>query len=211
MLSKLNSPLPAASPRGGGWRDQLAAKRRKRGDVDPHVKPCYSANSFLREWAEGNLSAPSVKRHCREMVKDGCDWPAIVRLSQIGGSGIDDRHAHEKLTELLCRQCDLDAFLSPAPGKAAVSEVLKPTSMFNIIKELGGEDAFKLRLGANPVEVEAFWSSSFASTYGEELQQLHPDFNGKTPHELRFSIPLIMHENAGPYGAALSCNLVSWS
>ena len=145
------------------------------------------------------------------MVKDGCDWPAIVRLSQLGGNGSDDRHAHENLIELLCRDCGLDAFLSSVPGKAAVSEVLKPTSMFNMIRDVGGEDAFKLRLGADPVEVEAFWSSLFASTDGKELQQLHPHLSGRTPHELRFSIPLIMHEDAGPYGAALSCHVASWS
>ena len=102
-----------------------------------------------------------------------------MRLSQNGGNGSDDRHAHESLIELLCRDCDLDVFLSTVPGEAAVSEALKPTSMFSMIREAGGEDAFKLRLGADPVEVEAFWSSLFASTDGRGLQQLYPNLRAK--------------------------------
>ena len=134
MLSKLNRPFPAPGARASGWRQELecSRKRRRRGDIDvsdEEPKPCYGVNSFLREWSEGKISAPTVRRHCVELMKDGATWPAVRRIASLGGCS--EKHVHDALLTLLERDCGLADHISKVPLPLVVTDMVLPCTFSN--------------------------------------------------------------------------------
>ena len=65
--------------------------------------------------------------------------------------------------------------------------------------------------GADPEDVEQFWSSLLSSTPGQEMQREHSFLRGRTPHSLRHTLPLVIHEDAAPYCKGHSVSVISCS
>ena len=64
--------------------------------------------------------------------------------------------------------------------------------------------------GADPDKVAAFWRALFATEQGNKLRQVHPVLRQKTWEQLRYTIPALLHEDAGPFAKPKSANRISW-
>ena len=71
-------------------------------------------------------------------------------------------------------------------------------------------EQFRIRLGADPDLVFNFWVG-LISAKGRDFFELHPCLKGKTPADLAYSVPLFLHEDAGPYAKRKSANIVSYN
>ena len=69
---------------------------------------------------------------------------------------------------------------------------------------------FSRVLGADKSRLEAFWRNLFASPEGQAYKSLHPILRNKTVEELSSTIPVTLHEDAGPYAKGKSANSLSW-
>ena len=76
---------------------------------------------------------------------------------------------------------------------------------------LDAPDRFVRHTGAEPDAVEQFWSSLLSSIVGQEMQQEHSFLRGRTPHSLRHTLPLVIHEDAAPFSKRCSVSVVSCS
>ena len=59
---------------------------------------------------------------------------------------------------------------------------------------------FGVIFGADPAGINDFWESFFGSEDGREFKSLHPNLRDKDPAALKNSIPIVIHEDAAPYG-----------
>ena len=72
-------------------------------------------------------------------------------------------------------------------------------------------DSFRKVAGADEVVVRQFWESLKASDVGARLWDVHPNLGSKTPQDLERTLPLALHEDAGPYVKRRSANVLSFS
>ena len=74
------------------------------------------------------------------------------------------------------------------------------------------EAKFKAHIvGGHVDKIQEFWEGLFSSPQGAELRRLHPNLRDKSPADLRYAIPLRLHEDAGPFSKGGSVNVISWS
>ena len=66
-------------------------------------------------------------------------------------------------------------------------------------------------MGAQATQVHKFWVGLYESHDGHKLFMEHAQLIGKTPDDLVHVLPLVIHEDAGPYAKSRSCVEVSWS
>ena len=213
MLAHLNRPFfEVAVPKGGFLQRQQQARVRSRSPAPTHrVTPCFGAESLIKDWATGNCSAPRLQKHCLAFTKSSRPVsPAIKRLSETSGSATNDNKRHANLLSLIAT-CGYDELLKDVPDHSLVSEQVLPSSIFRLLHGRSRDLAFKQRLGAYPDEVEDFWCRLFASSEGEDLRSSHPFLVGKTPRQLRHCLPLVIHEDAGPYSKQWGTNIHCWS
>ena len=205
MFSKLMAPEPMARPRGG-WRMQQEAERYR---TPPRTTRCRSALSHLRCWGEGKFSAVDLHGFMADMLSDGLDHPAIRRLAAINAGG--ERHCLENLLKLLGKTTDICKLLSEVRGGGLMSWCIKPTVFFAHLLRSAPDKFLMHMVGGNVNRIEQFWQGLFDSPHGVELRDLHPHLRGKTPADLKYTIPLRLHEDAGPFSKGGSVNIISWS
>jgi len=58
--------------------------------------------------------------------------------------------------------------------------------------------------------IKRSWEGLFASPDGRDFKQLHPSLKDKTPDQLATSIPIVIHEDAAPYGKKRSVSVLQW-
>ena len=105
------------------------------------------------------------------------------------------------LKDLLGRHTELPKLivkLAPSPGQS-VTHVIPPSNVFRCIHERNREKFGRI-FGADKQKLTAFWRNLFASTPGANFKQLHPNIKDKTPEQLNTAIPIIIHEDAAPFG-----------
>jgi hypothetical protein len=110
---------------------------------------------------------------------------------------------HSQLLSLF-RHDPLDQLVHDVAA-GSVTHVLYPHEVFALIFRKF-PDAFRVHLGGMPATLLKFWSSFLATPYG----RLHPRLNGKTPEELSYTIPLVLHGDAVPYAHRSSAVFVQW-
>ena len=54
-------------------------------------------------------------------------------------------------------------------------------------------------MGADPAKLLDFWTGLHNSEEGRRLSHEHKQLRGKDPRDLTHTLPLVLHEDAGPY------------
>ena len=215
----MNRPLdqPSSTSRGGGWRQQAARhldreRSRVRQPTFGGNRRCKSAEEHLRDWAEGISSAPRVARHCVRMREDDFSAPMVLRLAKVAGLQegiINDRTCHSGIMALV-KECGVHDLVHNIINHDSVIACIKPTALLKLIFERS-PSAFRKGLGADSDLCYKFWCGIYASAKGREFFELHPGLRGKTPADLKYTVPMGLHEDAGPYAKRRSANCVSYS
>ena len=69
---------------------------------------------------------------------------------------------------------------------------------------------FVKRFGACSIQLQQFWHDFFDSRDGASYRRIHPHLRDKSPYELRFHLPFMLHEDAAPAGKTVSSNGILW-
>ena len=64
--------------------------------------------------------------------------------------------------------------------------------------------------GACNIQLQQFWHDLFDSRDGAAYKRIHPYLRDKSPYELRFHLPFMLHEDAAPAGKTVSSNGILW-
>ena len=132
----------------------------------------------------------------------------LLRLHACGTS-VRDPHIHSRLMKLFGDTCGLKQFVHRiADPSCSVDSVILPSSLIKLLNSK--PQMFRRVLGADTARVEQFWTNLQSSAEGRRVCQLHPFVKGKSPADLRFTLPFTLHEDAGPYSKGHSTNLLSW-
>ena len=163
----------------------------------------------MTDWCFGKSSAPDVKRHLLAVVADHGDsaLPVVKELSKIGGHSATTQNCNRQLGNFLGK---LNASkLIEAVPRSLVSHLVPPHLLFQALIHHG--DVAQKSLGAKPDEVLQFWEGLYASDEGKLFASEHKQLIGKTPQDLCHTLPLTIHEDAGPYAKNRSVVEVSWA
>ena len=66
-------------------------------------------------------------------------------------------------------------------------------------------------LGADTGEVSQFWRGLRSSPDGQEFWESHGILRNLSPADLAYTLPLVLHEDAGPYGKSTSVAILNYS
>ena len=103
------------------------------------------------------------------------------------------------------------SIFSQVEGDGLVSHCIKPSTVFQQLLQ-NNEAKFKAHIvGGHVDKIQEFWEGLFSSPQGAELRRLHPNLRDKSPADLRYAIPLRLHEDDGPFSQGGTVNVVSWS
>ena len=116
----------------------------------------------------------------------------IHNLSVIA-SDASPQNANKGLMDLL-KLCGLHHLITGL-DTGSISCLVKPSTYLQTIAEHYPRD-FKLRCGADPYKVLKFWQSFFSIRVNRSWAQDHPCLRGKSPADLKFMLPLVVHEDA---------------
>ena len=94
-------------------------------------------------------------------------------------------------------------------GSCTITHLIRPTDLIRLIHSYN-RPKFGQIFGADPAALKRFWESLFASEDGREFKDLHPTLRAKDPEQLQTSIPIVVHEDAAPYGKKRSVNVLQW-
>ena len=209
MLEFLNKPLP--SKRRGGWRQQRAAAAHQR---NLRVRSKL-AERQLAKWCDGHITTPNLVGTMRDGIEDGLVQPILYRLGCcLSASKSKCRFASRKtprLREVMAALQDesISKFLIPLEC-SDIQVFLKPSMLMQY--ELSNfPSKFKVHFGANRERLVQFWTGLFSSPIGREVGALNPITKDKTPEELSDCIPIVLHEDAGPYAKGHSMNIINFS
>ena len=192
----------------GGWRNRAKAKAAaaKRRSRSPQYKlRSLAAEGYLLEWSDGTSTAVRVFRHCDRLVRDGWEHPFIVRLRTIGSGG--EQHCQENLLRMLSG-IGISDYITRVDGNGSLKDVITPSSIFKLFSKY--PDKCRKQFGMHAGDMHDFWLNLLSSPQGIELQRCHPHLRGKTAHDLRHTVCLSLHEDAGPYAKGKSTNIISW-
>ena len=87
--------------------------------------------------------------------------------------------------------------------------MVKPSAILQILHR-SDPATFSRVMGADKSRLEACWRNLFASPEGQQYKSIHPVLRNKTVEELSSTIPVTLHEDAGPYAKGKSANSLSW-
>ena len=90
-----------------------------------------------------------------------------------------------------------------------ITHHLPPTNVIRLIHSYNRRK-FAHIFGANKTKLKSFWSGLFRTNEGKHFKALHPILKDKGLEELQTYIPIIVHEDAAPYGKKRSVNVVQW-
>ena len=142
-------------------------------------------------------------------MSDGPVHPAIARLARIGSSGSSTDHNHQTNLVALLATCGFMEMIFKIGGDCSIHDVVPPSVIFRNMHRRS-RHRFVKHLGADSSSLQSFWTGLFASPAGRELRARHNFLRHKSPWDLRHTIPLALHEDAGPYAKKKSCNVITF-
>ena len=99
-------------------------------------------------------------------------------------------------------------YITMVEGNGSLKDVITPSAIFKLFSKY--PDKCRKQLGMHAGDLFDFWSNLLSSPEGIELQKCHPHQQGKTAHDLRHTVCLNLHEDAGPYAKGKPTNIISW-
>ena len=148
--------------------------------------------TWLTAWAWGGQSAAEVARQAQAFVADGHRDPVIEQVARAAGR--DVVNAERALRSILP--------LDQGPSTADITEgdvglIIPPAVLFRWVRD-NHPTHFQIHFGADPRGVQSWWEQLAATPDGRDFWSKHPFLRGRSPQELRYHIPLVMHDDAGP-------------
>jgi len=202
-LSRLWAPLqPRKRRRQGGWRQQIRRGGEEAGD-EP-TGPSYLAMGQLVAWSDGLSSAAALQRQMSYAVRDGLRHPMVERFANVA----PDQHSHAGVMSVLAEAGIADLVTRVPVG--GVTSVILPSTYVQVLRKHYPRE-FRLRLGAEPAKVDAFWNNWFASPARRAFADQHDVLRGLDAQGARGMVPLTIHEDAGPCSKLKSANCISFS
>ena len=87
--------------------------------------------------------------------------------------------------------------------------MIKPSMMMKLVHSHNPVRFIK-SFGACIIQLQRFWHDFFDSRDGAAYRRIHPYLRDKSPFDLRFHLPLMLHEDAAPAGKTVSSNGILW-
>ena len=176
----------------GGWRQQAGARSRSRSRSPTRRVPLSEGlASWMQAWAWGHRSAADLVRDAQAFVRDGHRDAGIEALAQSGGDTANSARAVRRLLP------DDEGPRMELIEGGAVTMILPPAALFRWIMTKH-PDKFRAHFGAARGGVEDWWAKLRASAEGRDFWAKHPMLQDRTPADLKFHVPLVLHDDAGP-------------
>ena len=179
-------------------------------DAAPAVasRPSQLALGHLLEWADGVESAVQVANHMSNAIAGGLSDPLIARLARHAGN-TTNQNCNQNMRALL-EELGLMALITEIPDSPRWTHVIKPSALIAYFAQNRPAD-MKECLGCDLDNTTAFWRDWFKSKKRVEMAQSHELLRGKTAEDLYTTVPLAVHEDAGPITKRLSANCLTFS
>ena len=163
-------------------------------------------NRWITNWAWGNCSASEVVRSAQAYVEDhgtrGIDND-VLRLSK---TSTNMQNAERVLESIL----PSDGLIAPVDvPDSSISLVLPPYDLFHWLRTKNAH-RFEVHMGGKPGGVQSFWESFKSSAAGKRMWRLHPWLRGREPSDLRWHLPLMLFDDAGPVSNISSTFVRCW-
>ena len=206
-------PAEPAIKKTRGWVKRVEMEQSQTRRERSPRRRC-GVKAMLKSWAKGEISTVGIWRLCHAIVTgDGTDAGyGMDRLANLGsGSSGSEQNCSRRMKEILS-DTNLPKMVQAVPhakGENTVTHTLPPTELIRLI-HTHNRAKFGQVFSADPVALRKFWRSLFASEDGREFQQLHPGLRNKSPEDLQTSIPIVIHEDAAPYGKKRSVHVFQW-
>ena len=166
-------------------------------------------SSWLEKWAWGKSSALDVAQQARDWVEDHADLPAGVldeRVRRLASTTTNPQNCERVLESIL----NFAGMPGPYPiHDSSIELILKPDEMMAWLHR-ACPTRFRVNCGADPEGVTWFWESLQSSPAGADLWRLHPWLQDRTPAQLRFHLPLVVFDDAGPVSKTSSTYVRVW-
>ena len=184
---------------GGGWRQRVVQERDARppsrsrsrsrsprglGKTQASLrcnKSSRLALSLLRDWTwgvQGSLFAPQVQRYAHDAIRDGCRHPFLQRLSRLGASGLSPQNIHPQLMHMF-KNSAASTVVIPVEN-CCVQWMIPPHALFRALFD-ASIAKFKIRLGANKLNLLRFWKSFVRPLMGWNIVVSTPTCATKLP------------------------------
>ena len=188
------------SPRRGLFlqscgRDRSRSPRRghsSQGGGGPTRRGLYTLQGYLEDWAWGEISAPRVRKYCRNALKDGLRHPLLRNVAALDAS--TTQNAHRTLLNRFCKANEFD-LIQPLPD-SSVGHYLPPHLLFKAL-HANYPAQFVKRFGANPTKLQWFWDTFLRTQHGREMQLFHPHM--QAGRDWSHTLPIICYCDGAPY------------
>ena len=208
MLAPLWAPFRTPAPRRrGGFRQQREAEDEELASSPPPPGKCKLLIRQFLKWCQGDISATALHEVATDAQDDGFQHPMIDRVAALRGG----QHAHDELMSLIKRETDaLDLMMGIGSPGSAVTEILKPSNVIaSFLKH--HPDKFAKKIGASPAKVKKFWQGFKKQPQNHDVMKNHTYLKDLPLKDLYLTVPLALHEDAGPVSKSKSAACLSWS
>ena len=214
MKSKLFASLlrPIRPPRARGSRRGGRRQRLENNEEVPeeevrgtlgHLGP-----GMLLEFCDGWLSSYRLCQHMKHAVEDGATCRLVKAIGKIANVQNPYRWCNQGMAKLIASFSIL-ATITPI-ANSCWTHYIKPTNLIRMIHENYPRE-FRLRFGADVIKLRAFWNMFFCSPVRRAWATTHTYLTGKGPSDLERTIPIVVHQDAGPISKTQSADVISFS
>ena len=160
----------------------------------------------LLKWAQGTISASELHQICSDAESDEFVHPMVKRFARLRG----EQWAHHDVMQLVGKSTPAFDMVSKLdePESAATAVLLPSAVAKSLLRYYPLQ--FLERLGANQGALRKFWRSFRLQPRNTEFMRTSPHLKDLTMQQLTMTIPVTLHEDAGPISKGLSANSVSW-
>ena len=192
-----------------GSRQHLAAivvrDRSRSPSRDDKLQYGPELTQWLEDYAWGKAKACDVVRNAANKVKGGSRDKRIIRIGHCASSIGNAQRMVESLIPLhLCPP------MTRVAGDSSIQYIFNPFEMFHWLRRTNMLK-FRTSMGARPDGLEAWWQGLLdRPVVGRRYWNANPLLRGKTPADLRYHVPLVMFDDAGPCSKTNSTYARQW-
>jgi len=184
-----------------GWRQRLARDRSRSPPPRDRTALGFGVEltHWLRDWAWGRSPAVDIVRNsANKLAADTrLKCPVIRRLARCKGN---EGNAERLVQDIIPRE---RLPQSTRVEDSTIDTVLLPTTLFSWLQQTNPRK-FRIHMGARAGGVSEWWAQLASSVEGQDLWALHPWLRNKTPQDLKWHLPLMLFDDAGPVSKANS-------
>lgn len=181
-----------------GWRQRLAAVDRDRSRSPRNHESTFLGLGFqllqwLRDWGWGSLFATDIVKNASTKLKDD-KTTKNVHIRRLARCMRNPNNAERVVGSIIPQ----NLLISPVSLEdSKIDTVLLPYDTFHWLQEMNPRK-FNIHMGAKPGGIAHWWAELASSEEGQDMWRLHPWLRNKTPEQLRFHLPLVLFDDAGP-------------